>query len=191
MNARSRQGSRLISMSTHVWGLRILFLGGLGVLPSVLAGSPFPALAFGLAWGPNGLFLVWLMRRTLALPRFLESVHPVEPVLYRLVGVGWVKRIVATRIWPLMNGWEPPPKPRNRQELLDRIETATIGTEVCHGATFVMATLVALFLLALRQFPEAAWVVAFNVLLNGYPVMLQRVNRRRVQQIRASTCQGT
>jgi hypothetical protein len=177
-------------MSAQVWGLRILFLGGLGVLPTVLAGSPFPAFAFGLAWGPNGLFLIWFMRGALHLPRFLVSVHPSEPVLYRLLGVGFVKRIVATRIWPLMNGWEPPPKPRNRQELLDRVESATRGAEVCHGATFILASLVALLLLALGQFPEAAWVVAFNVLLNGYPVMLQRVNRWRVQQIRASTRQG-
>jgi hypothetical protein len=31
------------------------------------------------------------------------------------------------------------------------------------------------------------WIVAFNVLLNGYPVMLQRANRWRVQQIRAGS----
>src|SRR5690606_715566 len=137
---------------------------------------------------PNGLFLIWLMRGALHLPGFLDSVHPVEPVLYRLVGVGFVKRIVATRVWPLMNGWEPPPKPRNRQDLMDRIESVTRGAEVCHGATFILASLVALFLLALGQFAEAAWIVAFNVLLNGYPVLLQRVNRSRVQQIRASKC---
>jgi len=180
----------MIPTPAQLWGLRILFFGSIGVLPSALAGSPFPALAFALAWGPNGLFLVWSVRGALHLPRFLVSVQPMEPVLYRWVGVGFVKRIVATRIWPLMIGWEPPPKPRNRQELLDRIESATRGAEVCHGATFIMAFLVALFLLAVGQFSAAVWIVAFNVLLNGYPVMLQRVNRWRVQQIRATATPG-
>jgi hypothetical protein len=35
------------------------------------------------------------------------------------------------------------------------------------------------------------WIFAFNLLLNGYPVMLQRVNRWRVQQVRASTARST
>jgi hypothetical protein len=177
----------MIPLSVQLWAFRILFLGGLGILPSALTGSPFAAVAFALAWGPNGLFLMWFMRGALHLPRFLVPVHPIEPVLYRWVGVGFVKRIVATRMWPLMHGWKPLPKPRDRQELLDRVEVSTIGAEVCHGATFILASLVALFLLVVGQFPEAMWIVAFNVLLNGYPVMLQRANRWRVQQIRAGS----
>ena len=179
----------MIPMSAQLWGLRILFFGSIVILPCALAGSPFPAFAFSLAWGPNGLFLVWFMRGALQLPRFLVSVHPMEPVLYRWLGVGLIKRVVETRMWPLLNFQEPPPKPKNREELLVRIELSTKGAEVCHGATFILAFLVALLLLAVGQSPEAMWIVAFNVLLNGYPVMLQRVNRRRVQQIRTSTRQ--
>src|SRR5690606_35576390 len=100
------------SMSVQVWGLRVLFLGSLGILPSALAGSPFPAFAFGLAWGPNGLFLMWFLRGALHLPSFLVVVHPVEPALYRWLGVGLVKRIVATRMWHLMNFQVPPQAPK-------------------------------------------------------------------------------
>jgi len=89
-----------------------------------------------------------------------------------------------------MHGIQPHPKPTNRQELLDRIELSTMGAEVCHGATFLLAFLVALLLLAVGKFPEAMWIVAFNMFLNGYPVMLQRANRWRVQQVRASTRRG-
>lgn len=176
------------AMSAQVWGLRILVMVSLAFLCS-LAGSAFPALAFALAWGPNGLFLVAFMRGALHLPRFLVSVRPIEPVLYRWVGVGLVKRIVATRMWPLMNGFEPPPKPKNRQELLDRTELATKLAEACHGATFILVFFVALFWLAVGPSSEAVWIFAFNVLLNGYPVMLQRANRWRVQQVRGSTRQ--
>ena len=176
----------MIAMSAQVWGLRILVMVSIVFLCS-LAGSGFPALAFGLAWVPNGAFLLAFMRGALHLPRFLVPVRPIEPVLYRWVGVGLVKRIVATRVWPLMGGFEPPPKPKNRQELLDRTELTTKGAEVCHGATFMLVFFVALFCLAVGRFSEAVWILAFNLLLNGYPVMLQRVNRWRVQQVRAST----
>jgi Glycosyl-4,4'-diaponeurosporenoate acyltransferase len=176
----------MTSTSVQLWGARIVFIGSLVVLPCVLAGSPFPAFAFALAWGPNGLFLWWFMRGVLHLPLFLVPVKPVEPVLYRWLGVGFVKRIVATPMWSLMNGQEPPPKPRNPQELLVRIDLSTRGAEVCHGATFLLVFLVALFFLAVGQFSEAVWLAAFNILLNGYPVMLQRANRWRVQHIRAS-----
>ena len=179
-----------ILLSAQLGGLWILFLGGLVILPCELADSPFPAFAFAVTWGPNGLFLVLFMRGALSLPRFLVSVHPAEPALYRRVGVGFVKRVVATRLWPLMHGWKPAPKPRNRWELLERTESSTIGAEVCHGAAFIFGLVVTLFFLAAGQFPEAAWIIAYNILLNGYPVMLQRVNRWRVQQIRALTCES-
>ena len=175
-------------MSAQLWGLRILVFVSLGFLCS-LAGSGFPALAFALAWGPNGLFLVAFMRGALTLPRVLVPVRPIEPVLYRWVGVGLVKRIVATRMWPLLNGLEPPPKAKNRQELLDRVELTTKGAEVCHGATFMLVFFVSLLFLAAGAFSEFVWISAFNVLLNGYPVMLQRANRWRVQQARESSRQ--
>jgi hypothetical protein len=181
----------MIALTARLWGLRILFIVGIVVLPCALADSPFPAFAFALAWGPNGLFLSWFMRGALRLPQFLVRVLPMEPVLYRWVGVGLVKRIVATRMWPQMNGFKLPPKPKTQQELLVRIELSTLGAEVCHGATFLLVLFVAMFFLAVGRFPEALWLFAFNVLLNGYPVMLQRANRWRVQQVRASTRQET
>jgi hypothetical protein len=176
----------MIPLSAKVWGLRILVVATLVSLDA-LAGSGMASLAFGLAWAPNGLFLSASMRGALHLPRVLERVHPMEPVLYRLVGVGLVKRIVATRMWVLLNGFEPPAKPKNRQELLDRTELMTKFAEVCHGATFILVSFVALLCLAAGWFSEVVWIVAFNVLLNGYPVMLQRANRWRVQLVRAST----
>lgn len=84
-----------------------------------------------------------------------------------------------------------PPKLKNRQELLDRIDLSTSGAEVCHGATFILAFCVALFYLVTGQFQAAAWIFGYNMLLNGYPVMLQRTNRWRVQQVRASMGHNT
>jgi hypothetical protein len=176
---------QIIPLSTQLWGLRTLFFLSIALL-CWLAGSPFPSLAFALAWCPNGLFLLAYMRGVLRLPRFLVPVRRIEPALYRWIGVGIVKRIVAAPIWPILNGFAPPPKPENRHELLDRTDLATKLAEVCHGAAFILALFVALFYLAVGLFSEAMWILLFNLLLNGYPVMLQRVNRWRVQQVRES-----
>jgi hypothetical protein len=112
-------------------------------------------------------------------------------VLYRWVGVGWVKQIVATPLWPLLHGFEPPPKLKNRRELLDRTEHMARGSEICHAATFILAFFVALICMAVGRISQALWILAFNLVLNGYPVMLQRVHRWRIHQVRGSTARRT
>jgi len=97
--------------------------------------------------------------------------------------VGLVKRMVANRIWPMLHGLELPPKPKNREDFLIRVELSTKGAEVCHGATFVLALCVSLLCLATEWKSAAIWILVFNVALNGYPVMLQRSNRWRIQQV--------
>jgi hypothetical protein len=174
----------MISLSVMVRALRITAFGGLIGL-CFLAGSGIPASAFALVGGLNVLFLSLFMRGALHLPRFLEPVKPIEPVLYRWVGVGLVKKIVATRVWPMMWGFEPPPKLKNRQAFLDRTELAARGAEICHATTFILALFVALIFLVVGRISEALWILGFNVLFNGYPVMLQRVHRWRLQQVRA------
>ena len=125
------------------------------------------------------------MKGVLRLPSFLEPVHPLEPVLYRWCGVGFVKRIVATRFWPILMGFEPPLSSTNRRALLYRIELSSKGAEICHAATFVLALVISVFCLAVGRTSLAVWLLAFNIVLNGYPVMLQRTHRCRVNRIRA------
>jgi hypothetical protein len=173
----------MISLRAKVWGLRILIIVGMVCLGK-LAGA-VTGYAFVLAWSPNGLFLAAFMRGVLHLPRFLEPVHPIEPVLYHWVGVGFVKRIVATRLWPMVNGFPVPVKPVDRHEFLDRIELGTKGAEICHGGTFVLGFSVALYCLVVGWISAAVWILVFNMALNGYPVMLQRSNRWRIHQVRA------
>jgi hypothetical protein len=126
------------------------------------------------------------MRGALHLPCILEPVHAFEPVLYHWLGVRVVKRLVTTRVWPMLVGFEPPSKPQSRHEFLNRTELSTKGAEILHGATLVLAFAVALFCLAVGQISAAVWILLFNMALNGYPVMLQRSNRWRIQQIRAN-----
>jgi hypothetical protein len=171
-------------LSVKLWRLRILVLASI-VLLCLIAGSGAPALALTLVWGPTGLFLLAFMRGALRLPRFLEPVNPFEPVLYRWLGVGLAKRIVATRLWPTLNGFDPPERLKASQESLERAEFTMMGAEICHGAAFISMFPVALFFLAVGRIPETFWILVFNLLLHGYPVVLQRANRWRIRQVNA------
>lgn len=170
-------------VAVRVWALRIALI--LVIVILAMQTSGIAALAFAVAWGPNGLFLWLFMQGRLKLPRALEPIHPIEPVLYRWLGVGWVKRIVATPLWPQINGFDVPPKATNRRDLLNRTDLSAQGAEICHLATFVGASLIALLPLAAGNISVAVWIVVLNVVLNGYPVMLQRCHRWRIQRIRA------
>jgi hypothetical protein len=163
----------------------------------VFFGSSAPAFALMLVWAPMGLAFIAFKRGALHLPRFLVPVKKIEPMLYPWLGVGLVKRIVATRIWPMLNGFDPPETLKKRKGCLDRAELAMTEAEVCHGTLFILLLPVALGFLAVGRTPEAYWILAFDLLLHGYPVMLQRANRWRVQQARAKCmnrmrdCDGT
>jgi hypothetical protein len=91
----------------------------------------------------------------------------------------------------MVNGFDPPPKAKSRQELLDRTEQTARGAEICHLATFAFASLAMAIYLAVGSVSAAIWILVFNFLLNGYPVMLQRVHRWRIQQIRMESRQAS
>jgi hypothetical protein len=179
----------MIPVSAKVWGLRILLVVVIAVLAAATSGIASWALV--IVWPLNGLFLWLFMRGNLRLPQVLEPVYPVEPVIYSWLGVRLVKSVVETPLWPMVNGFEPPPKAKSQQELLDRMEQTARGAEICHLATFAFASLAMAIYLAVGNIPTAIWILVFNLLLNGYPVMLQRVHRWRIQQIRKEFRQGS
>jgi hypothetical protein len=171
------------------WGLRLLVLAGIALL-CWLSGSWRPAVAFALTWGPNYPFLGAVMIGALRLPRALVPVHAIEAKLYRWAGVGLVKRLVTSHGWLLLVGLEQPPRLASRDATLDRAEQLTRGAEMCHLAALVFAAVITLLFVAGGGTAFAAWTLAMNIALNGYPIMLQRSNRWRVQQLRARHPEG-
>jgi hypothetical protein len=188
-SVKSGRGSEL-SLQAAAWALRTLLLIVVALL-CVIAGSLGPATAFALTLAPSVLFAAAFMAGALKFPSFLNPVHPLEPVLYRWIGVGLVKRVVATRVWPVFVGVVPPPRPLGRSDFLDSIERSTQGAEICHWPTFVMASGVAFLCLLLGRHSLGVWILVFNLILNVYPIMLQRSNRWRLHRIRTHAVQET
>ncbi len=138
-----------------------------------------------MAWGPIYPMIGAASIGLLRLPRALYRVRSVEPMLYRWAGVGIAKWLVTSRGWALLVGLEPPKGLVHRQEVLDRAEFLTTGAEISHFGAFLFASLVSVFCLVVGWRSAAAWTLALNVALNGYPILLQRSNRWRLQAIRA------
>lgn len=168
------------SLQLKIWGLRLLAVASLFGL-CWLCDSSNPALAFAIAWGPNGLFLFAFQKGKLNLPGFLKRVHKLEPIIYRWLGVGFIKRLVANRLWPMVIGTELPSKPQNRDDFFQQINRSTACAENCHSASFLLTLAIAMACVTFGNHSLAIWTIAFSLLLNAYPIMLQRTNRWRVQ----------
>jgi glycosyl-4,4'-diaponeurosporenoate acyltransferase len=65
-----------------------------------------------------------------------------------------------------------------------KLAAATIGPETVHALVFVVVTVLAADM-ALRRgwWDTAAWLLAFNVLLNAYPVLSLRAVRARMERL--------
>ena len=57
--------------------------------------------------------------------------------------------------------------------------------ETSHVLAFLFALLLAVFALAQRWWGAVAYLILFDVLVNAYPVMLQRYNRGRLLRLTA------
>jgi hypothetical protein len=185
MNHARADSESGIALRATAWILRTLVLAGIALL-CVITDSFSPAFAFALTLGPSILCAAAFMSGALRFPRFLSSVYSIEPVLYRLAGVGVIKRIVSTRVWPVLVGVVPPPKPVDRTDFLNHVEHSTEGAEMSHWPPLVLASCIAILAVAIGQYALARWILVFDLIVNGYPIMLQRSTRWRVHRMRAS-----
>ncbi len=137
--------------------------------------------AFFVVWVP----MTWLgtVSRVVR-PRLPEAWHRLRPFerdgrLYELLGVGLAKRLL--RRGPLA-AFNPdlhlPSEPT--PERLAHLDQRMRDAEASHAILLVL-TLGVVLNAALRGWWAAAgWTLLFDVLMNGYPVMLQRYNRARL-----------
>jgi len=136
------------------------------------------SFAFWINW--LLMFWVYALHRTGAvnLPEAYFQVRPFEKPLYRLLGVRYFQRIlryasVFNREIRLRGG---------RRDLV-RLEKAMRGAEQAHAMIFVIVSGFTLYALFRGWWASAFWYLLFNMLFNGYPVMVQRLNRERISSL--------
>jgi Glycosyl-4,4'-diaponeurosporenoate acyltransferase len=143
------------------------------------------------AFGPRGIafafVVVWLPMAWLGLvsrvvvPRLPDRYHALrgferDGQLYELLGVRVVKRLLRRGPMALFNPDLHLPTERTPQNLA-RLDQRMRDAEASHFILLVLTLGVVANALVRRWWSAAGWTLLFDILMNGYPVMLQRYNR--------------
>ena len=141
-------------------------------------GPDGPWFAFVVVWAP----MTALGTVSHVLPvRLPERFHRLRPFeldgrIYERLGVRVVKRLA--RRGPI-SWWNPGLHlpPQRDAASLERLELKMRDAEASHAVLFVAGLCTAAVVGGLGHAVGATWVIVFDVLLNAYPMMLQRYNR--------------
>lgn len=162
----------------------LLLVGTTAIISALIVWS---LRAFGMDSVPFAFVVVWLPMTWLGtvshfvrlrLPRTCHTLRGFERDgrVYERLGVRLVKRLLRRGPFALFNPGLHLPVERTPESLM-RVDDRMRGAEASHFILFVL-TLALVAHAALRGWWLAAGMtLIFDVLVNGYPVMLQRYNR--------------
>jgi hypothetical protein len=111
---------------------------------------------------------------------YLRSRRFEQPWLYEWLGIRAFKKLMRSRLYRRVN---PDFQLIGGRSGLPALREKMHASEIAHGLAFLAAAAFAAGALSFRWLDAAAWITLFNVLFNGYPVMLQRYNRIRLQRL--------
>ena len=173
-------GVRLALKITSVAALTI----GFAALVAWLARACGPrsvAFAFLLVW----TIMCWVTLVLWAFPvRFPARYYDLRSAerdgrLYERLGVRLAKRLLRRGPLHIFNPKLHIPPVADAQSLA-KLDAAMRNAETNHVIMFLIVLLVIAHALLRGWWDAAAWTLLFNVLINAYPVMLQRYNRGRL-----------
>jgi hypothetical protein len=151
-----------------------------------LLGAASAGFALGLLW----LTMCWLTVVSWVVPLRLPAGYfelrgfEHQGGLYRRFGVTVAKRLLRRGPMTLFNPGLKLPATRDAAGLA-RLDRSMRGVETNHLILFVIGLAVAGHGLARRWWGAAGWSLLGNLVINGYPVLLQRYNRGRLAGLRA------
>ncbi|HCD51950.1 MAG TPA: hypothetical protein DEQ34_05860 [Balneolaceae bacterium] len=123
------------------------------------------------------LFVTETLQPELSSSYFLPKSWEKEGRIYTWLGVQEFRKLL---VW---SGWEKLNKAANpvntRSETLKKLEYGTRKSEIGHLIIFFTVLVVTLFVVVKENIAEADWLIFLNIILNVYPMLVQRFNRPR------------
>jgi hypothetical protein len=162
----------LLAASATAVAAAVLILSARALEPSSAA------FAFVVVWAP----MTWLGTVSrLFQPRLPREFHELrdferDPRLYELVGVRFVKRLLRRGPLAVFNPGLHLPAERSPERLAE-LEQGMKDAEASHFILLVATLGVVINAAARGWWLTAGLTTLFNLMMNGYPVMLQRYNR--------------
>lgn len=142
------------------------------------------SLAF--AWALNFLLMFWVFvfteTQTIAPNSSYYSLRQWEQQgkLYEYLGINLFRKILVWIGWEKLNKKSNPVE-KNVQALQHNL-LKTKKAEFGHLVIFLVVLAVTAYVILASSIRDAIWLIFFNILLNLYPVLLQRYNRPRIER---------
>ncbi len=143
--------------------------------------------SFSFAWALNFLLMLCVFAFTGILKSPLTSSYylPKEwergGKLYKLLGIDFFRKLL------VVIGWEKLTKKSNpvekNSEALAKLYYQTKKSELDHLIIFLIVLGFTIFVALDFEPARSLWLLTLNVLLNLYPIFLQRYNRPRVERL--------
>ena len=139
------------------------------------------------SWTLHFSLMFWISMVTFYLAPALNAPyfnsHPKEKEgrIYTVLGVHWFRRLLVLSGWEKLNRKNNPI--RKTLPALQQYERATRTSEFNHTVIAFIVVLITGYVWVKYSFRAAFWLLLFNVLLNIYPIIVQRYNRPRLRQI--------
>ena len=159
----------------------------------VWAGRAFGSESVGFAFLVVWLPMVWLgtISRVVT-PRLPAGYHRLREFerdgrVYERLGVRFAKRLLRRGPLAVFNPGLHLPHERT-PERLARLDQTMRDAEASHAILLVLTLGVVTYAGARGWWVAAGCTLLFDLLVNGYPVMLQRYNRARLHQRFGGTC---
>lgn len=106
--------------------------------------------------------------------------------LYERFGIVWFKKIVRREPFSIFSPKLKLPREKTPASLKS-LENEMRKVETSHIFIFILVLPLIGYALLMRWYDSAAWLTLFNILFNGYPVLLQRYNRVKLKGLMNST----
>ncbi len=166
----------------------VIVLSGAAAVAGVAwaAGDALGLDSFAFAWVTHFLLMLWMSAILAALPPRLDGpwyrVRSWEPRWYRRLGVWHFMRLLRAV------GWERAMRGRRAfdgtRASLAGLDRDTRGSECGHLVLAVVGVVLVMVVGAVRGWAAVTWLAVLTIVLHGYPVLLQRAMRHRVERLR-------
>ncbi len=142
---------------------------------------------FVFAWVLNFMLMMGVLYFTQSLKFRLESTYynpkkwEDEGKLYKWLGVHGFRKVLVWVGWEKLNKASNPVK--KSSDSLIHLEYNTRQSEFGHLIILFIVFAITVFVGFYYGFKQTLWLLTLNILLNAYPIVVQRYNRPRLNKI--------
>lgn len=143
--------------------------------------------SFVFAWVLNFMLMTALLYTIeIIQPKLMSSYYNSKKwesngQFYKKLGVNYYRKLLVLIGWEKMNKSKSPVK--KNLNTLKNLEYRTRQSEIGHLIIFIIVLLVNIFVIIKFGFIDSIWLLVLNILLNAYPILVQRFNRPRIKRL--------